>query len=65
MRIELYTVTGERAGSVEADQAAGGLARSVWNIQNAAPGVYLYRAVFTYSGSEQKTGWKKLVIVKR
>jgi len=65
VRIEICNVAGERAEVLEFEQNHAGDARSTWEIRNTAPGIYLYRASFFTAAGERRTGWKKLVIVKK
>lgn len=65
VRIEICNVAGERVEVVETDNHAAGHERASWDIQGTAPGVYLYRAEFFTAAGERRTGWKKLVVVKK
>ncbi len=64
VRIEIYNVAGEKVVVLEDHHPAAGTARTEWDIQHVAPGVYTYRVKYGYARGEKITSWKKLVIVK-
>jgi len=64
IRIEIVNVAGEWVRTLE-DQALGnGKGRLHWDIQDMAPGVYMYRLSRESSAGKSDCGWRKLVIVR-
>jgi hypothetical protein len=64
VEIEIFNVVGERAAYLRESKAGVGYERTQWSIQNAAPGVYMYRVRIKTATAETVTPIKKLMITK-
>ncbi len=64
VEIEIYNVAGERAITLRENKSAAGYARTLWDIRNAAGGIYFFRLRVKTSVGETLYAIKKLVIVK-
>jgi hypothetical protein len=65
IRIEIVNVIGEKIKELADDSVAAGQRQTSWNIRGVAPGVYLYRLEVEGAGRNYRSGWQKLVIVKK
>lgn len=63
--VEIHAVTGERIHTIPGTAPAAGTWRIYWNIEDVAPGVYLYRVLYRYAGKSSATSYNKFVIIKR
>ncbi len=62
---EIYNLLGEKVITLRKEHAAVSQGQMIWDIQDVAPGVYLYRLRIQYHNGETKTfPVKKIIIVK-
>jgi hypothetical protein len=61
--IDIYNVSGEKVHTLSSSYP-GGTRFAHWDIQNAAPGIYLYRVTIEDTSGTRNFAVKKLVVVK-
>ncbi len=61
--VEIYSIDAWKVREHKRSNVSG-QGRIPISTENLAPGIYFYRSIIKYSGSEEKTKPKKLVITK-
>jgi hypothetical protein len=64
VKIEIFNILGEKVKTLE-DKGEAGFWNGAWNLRGVAPGVYLYRVHLEGIKDTYRSGWKKLVVVKK
>jgi hypothetical protein len=64
IRIEIVNVLGEKVKVLE-NQGEKGFWHGAWDLRGVAPGVYLYRINLEGVKDSYRSGWKKLIVVKK